>query len=888
MRCMLTLLSFLGALLVAAAPEAAVPDRVHFQGYLATSSGAPASGTYDLTVRVFDGQTGGAKLFEQAASGVAVTGGLFDLELGPLPSGVTAGASRWVEVQVQTEPPLPREPLLSAAFAIQAGRADVAATAEAIGCSGCVGSTALGAGAVKAQHLGVSWAAGAGAGGDATGLACSGCVDATDVATGVIGTAALQDGGVASADVAFPYAGSASKGGPASDLACTGCVQSSDLAPNLEVTGSFAADGATLYVDGTTHRVGVGTTSPGSTLHVLGSTFFGATIDQKGNGPALELQRSGAAEGPNDPVLRVSELRQGGGSTQAVLGVVGSSTAGWFAQVGNPPNGNASNPKGGGLVVHNTAASTKPTLRLVQAGTAPLIEGSDGSVDTFTVARSGAVTAKALDLGGGPLTSFRAHPSAGEPTQCTGANAGQIYFDTGSTQFFGCDGSAWVPMTGVGGGSPGSSASLAGRDCVELRELGVQASGVYWIDPNGGTQADAYPAYCDMETDGGGWTMCYTDNGEVHIQSQTTFSQSHPYGTDGYRTACASVDWSEVLYVNHTANQKAWFKRDIDEDLSFGTTGYNNSGGSYGTWSGFGVASASIKYQVMVCDSSLFGGIMTTGQSGCWKECNGWCSDTSLPYYRMDADAGSSYNGVAFNENGHQNVSTKMMSVGVRRSRPFAAPPTNTKDTPGTTCLALRSAGVDVDGYYWIDPNGGSAADSFLAYCDMTTDGGGWTMCHTDTAEVHAKSEVTFSMDGAYGFDGYRTDCRNIAFNQVLYVSHDNSQKAWFKRDGGATLVAGSTNWFTNGASYGLWTGYGATNTGLKYQLLLCDSGWMWTGFFMSGYTSCWKACNSWCGDTSTPYYRYDGDDAGSYNGVAFNQNGHQNVSSRTMSVGIR
>ena len=48
-------------------------------------------------------------------------------------------------------------------------------------------------------------------------------------------------------------------------------------------------------------------------------------------------------------------------------------------------------------------------------------------------------------------------------------------------------------------------------DCKDLKhKVPSLVSGVYWIDPDGGSHGNAFQAYCDQQTDVGGWKLVWS------------------------------------------------------------------------------------------------------------------------------------------------------------------------------------------------------------------------------------------------------------------------------------------------------------------------------------------------------------------------------------------
>ena len=124
--------------------------------------------------------------------------------------------------------------------------------------------------------------------------------------------------------------------------------------------------------------------------------------------------------------------------------------------------------------------------------------------------------------------------------------------------------------------------SFTARDCAELFSAGFKESGVYTVNP---TNRSSFDVYCDMKTDGGGWTVFHKRfNGFVGFYR----------GWDEYKNGFGNLR-GEFWLGNEKIHQLTEIPSQLRVEINTTSSGYK-----YAKYSNFTVTNEASNYTLFV------------------------------------------------------------------------------------------------------------------------------------------------------------------------------------------------------------------------------------------------------------------------------------------------
>ena len=539
----------------------ALPRLVRFGSTVKDLDGKPLTGVVGITFALYSEQTGGAALWLETQNVTADNNGHYTALLGSTkPDGLPADLfnaeqARWVGVQVSGQPEQPRVLLVSAPYALKAG---------------------------DAETLG--------------GLPPSAFVLAAPLSS-------------SSATTNGPAAGTAGSVSPATatDVTTTGGV--ANYLPVFNAAATVIDSAVYQSGAGTTAKIGIGTTSPATTLDVKGTGTIRGALSL----PAISTAT--ATKGSNSqPLYLVASAYN---STAAV-----NQTFQWQAE----PVGNHTTMAAGTLNLLFGAGTTKPAetgLHIANNGQITFATGQtfpgtgDGTITGVTAGTdltgggsSGNVTlslnTSATDLRYGQLgaaNTFTGNQTvngifsatstvfgvSGVAKDTTGFSVG-VGGTASSANGYGVEG---LNTAGSGGaGIFGSSASSAGYGVEGVISASGGGVGVYGTAPQFGVQGIA--------TGGSGSTVGVYGSGVDGLQGSGTLHGVYAAGTGAGSMGVYGTSPGYGLYGVATSTT----------GTTFGVYGSGGSNGVYGVASNFGV------YGVATATSGNSVGVYGNGVDG--------------------------------------------------------------------------------------------------------------------------------------------------------------------------------------------------------------------------------------------------------------------------------
>ncbi|MEZ4294892.1 MAG: fibrinogen-like YCDxxxxGGGW domain-containing protein [Polyangiaceae bacterium] len=324
----------------------------------------------------------------------------------------------------------------------------------------------------------------------------------------------------------------------------------------------------------------------------------------------------------------------------------------------------------------------------------------------------------------------------------------------------------------------------AGRSCRDILDKHPGApTGSYLVELDGAGAKEPLPVYCDMTTDGGGWTAVFVGiNGSTNVFDR--FDAPAHIGASkvpGSRFLQRKVPWSSIAGAELSVECGA---ARVKFPLTAAADAYFASG-TQASW------------------QSLPGGVVLAGSVPNLPNAlfTGSGSTYGFAFARNNSSTqtfASIYPSTSFNRCNSVTDTTSTVRVYVREpAAPVCAAgtsdcdgdPTNGCETDDAFTLGacqgdrscreiLRKHPGAASGLYLVDADGAGPAPGVRAYCDMATDGGGYTMVRVN--------DVTLATDPT----AYAARCAALGMQVIVPQTKAHAQAIYtFNGDVAANLV---------------------------------------------------------------------------------------------------